>query len=169
MVNLKMIEDGLATIYMLKEDETYGKIFRSAEKMAVSSRRGIWASVSEATCSECIFIKEFNWNAEGNDCENPNGEWVVFKNICDYECNLTGWFVKDSGRNKYKFLNFILESRSSVKLFSGAGNDTEDELYWDKKGSCKALWDNDGDTLYLRDGEEGLVLKERYEKEWKIY
>ncbi len=163
MVNLKMIEEGYATVYIIKPNDAYERLFKNAEEVAMNSRQGMWSLVSEGKCSPCIIIKEFNWNAEGNDCQNPNGEWVSFKNICPFECSLTSWSVKDAGTAAYKFPDFTLGPESSMKLFSGPGLDAEGELYWNRTGSCKAIWNNDGDTLYLRDSEGKLVLKETYE------
>lgn len=163
MVNLKMIEEGYATVYIIRPNDAYEKLFRDAEDVARNTRKGIWSRVSEDKCSPCIIIGEFNWNAEGNDCQNSNGEWVSFKNICPFECDLTDWSVKDAGRAVYKFPDFVLGTKSSVILFSGAGTNRRGELYWDRKGSCKAVWNNDGDTLFLRDSEGKLVLKESYE------
>ncbi|MCK4634305.1 MAG: thermonuclease family protein [Candidatus Aenigmarchaeota archaeon] len=162
MVNLKMIEEGYANVYMLKPNYAHERLFRSAEEVAIDSRLGIWSLVSEDRCSPCIIIKEFNWDAEGNDCQNPNGEWVSFKNICNFDCDLTAWSVKDEGRKIYMFPSFILSPKSSVKLLSGPGTDIREELYWNNKGSCKAVWNNDGDTLYLRDSENRFVLREYY-------
>lgn len=163
MVNLKMIEEGYATVYIIRPNDAYEKLFSDAEDAARNTKKGIWSLVSEDRCSPCIIIKEFNWNAEGNDCQNSNGEWVSFKNVCPFECSLTNWSVKDAGTAVYKFSGFIMSPESSVKLLSGPGLDAEGELHWNRKGSCKAVWNNDGDTLFLRDSEGKLVLKESYE------
>ncbi|UCG95455.1 MAG: thermonuclease family protein [archaeon] len=162
MVNLIMLEEGLATVYILEPNDAYEKIFRNAEESAMNSRLGIWSRASEHRCARCLSV-EINWNAEGDDCKNANDEWVKLQNRCSFGCDLTGWSVKDSGTTKYTFHVFTLGPGSSVTLHSGSGRDSAAKLYWDKKGSCPAIWNNDGDTLYLRDAEGRLVLKEIYE------
>jgi hypothetical protein len=162
MVNLIMLEEGLATVYILEPNDAYEKLFRNAEESAMGSRLGLWSRVSEHRCSGCIDV-EINWNAEGNDCDNPDGEWVKLQKRCSFGCDLTGWSLKDSGTTTYNFPRFTLGAGSSVTIPSGPGRDSATELYWDKGGSCPAVWNNDGDTLYLRDREERLVLRESYE------
>ncbi len=162
MVNLLMIEEGYATVYVLQPNNRHERLFRDAESAARSTRKGVWSLVSEDRCSECIRVDRFNWDAEGNDCINPNGEWVAFSNTCHFDCEITGWSVKDAGTSVYTFHDFVLKTKKSVTLFSGSGKDNSCEIFWDKGGSCPAVWNNDGDTLYLRDGEGKLVLREAY-------
>ncbi len=151
MVNLLMVENGYAIHYLFEPNTFYGNLFENAEKSAMESESGLWSFVSDDNCSVCLVLEEFNWNADGNDCKNPNGEWVSFRNRCDFDCNITGWTVSDSGRNEYKFEVFLLSPGSSFVLFSGEGNNTDKEIYWNRKGACPAVWNNDGDTLFLRD------------------
>jgi endonuclease YncB( thermonuclease family) len=162
MVNLMMVEEGMATVYILDPNDAYEKLFMDVEENAMDSRIGMWSLVSEHRCAGCIEVK-INWNAEGDDCKNANGEWVALTNLCSFECNLKGWSIKDAGTATYDFPRFTLGPGSAVTIYSGAGTKSATELYWDKKGSCPAVWNNDGDTLYLRDAEGKLVLKESYE------
>jgi len=163
MVNLKMLREGYATLYLVGERLRYERDLEEAEMEARKMRRGLWSQTSEHPCAGCIVLEEIHWNAEGDDCKNPNGEWVTLKNTCDFDCNLTGWSIKDSGTTVFKFPEFILFSGKDVKIFSGSGIETNNELYWNKKGSCKAVWNNEGDIIYLRDSEGKLVLRRAYE------
>ena len=112
--------------------------------------------------SSCISIIDFHY-AAGNDCKNLNGEYVVFKNTCKFSCDLTGWNVKDASTHSYVFKTFILESDSAFTLYTGSGTDTSTEIYWNSKGNpCNAIWNNDKDTLYLRNSNNDLVLSYSY-------
>lgn len=162
MVNIIMLEEGYATLYILQPNDAYRMIFRNAEEAARGSRLGIWSMISEHECAPCIRA-EISWDAEGDDCKNNNGEWVSLENICNFECYLGAWSVKDAGTAVYTLPKFTLEPKSSVKIFSGQGANSAKELYWNRKGSCPAVWNNDGDTLYLKDHEGKLVLKQSYE------
>ncbi|MDI6811717.1 MAG: lamin tail domain-containing protein [archaeon] len=52
---------------------------------------------------------------------------------------------------------------ATVTLYTGAGKDTTTELYWNSSGCrCNAVWNNDGDTLYLRDMNGNLVMSYSY-------
>ena len=100
----------------------------------------------------------------GNDCYNLNDEYVAFKNSCPYSCELTSWTVKDdSSRKPYVFPDFVLERGTKVKLYTGCGTNIETELFWCSSGyGCNAVWNNDGDTLYLRNSDGELVLSHHY-------
>ena len=52
------------------------------------------------------------YDAPGNDNENINGEYVVLKNTGETVLDTSGWTIKDSGTNIYRF--------SSYKLYPGS-------------------------------------------------
>jgi competence protein ComEC len=119
----------------------------------------------EELCNNaCISISQLNSDAEGNDCDNLNGEYVVINNSCSHPCNLTGWTVKDnSSRNSYLFPSFFLQNNSLASLYTGCGTDTATQLYWCSSGyACNAVWNNDGDTLYMIDSQGSSVLNYSY-------
>lgn len=167
-VNFEMIREGYAHVYIIFPNTRYSIEFEKAEKEAKKNGIGIWQKASHENSSKCIFIINFHFNAEGNDCYNLNDEYVTFKNICPQSIDMNGWTVKDEANHVYTFLNFSLEEGSEVTLFTGKGIDTKDKdtkakLYWDSEGSkCGAIWNNDGDVLYLRDASDNLVIEYSY-------
>ncbi len=109
----------------------------------------------------CFSIVNFHWNAADNDNYNKNDEYVIIKNTCTYEINMNSWRVEDeSTRNVYRFGDFTLSSGSIFTLFTGCGTNTATELYW--CSSPYAVWNNDGDTLFLIDDLYNLVFSESY-------
>lgn len=165
-INVKLVRKGLATAYIIPPNIKYEAELKEAENEAKNSEINIWRQPEQqGECdNRCIGIYYFHWNAAGNDCDNLNDEYVIFKNSCSYPCNLTGWSVKDeSSRNPYIFPEFILESGSTVTLYTGCGTDTDTSLYWCSSGyTCNAIWNNRGDTLYLRNSNGELVLSYSY-------
>lgn len=161
LVNLEMVRKGYARVNIIPPNTKYKSRLLTAEQNARTQGRGIWAGRS--ACSSCLEVKEFNGDAEGNDCHNPNGEYVVFENSCDYRCNLTHWRVSDKASNTFIFPKFVLNSHSQVTLYSGQGVNSQAKLYMNSKDeACNAVWNNDGDTLFLRNSEGKLVLVEEY-------
>jgi len=149
-VNLEMVKRGFANAYTYPPDVKYTESFLEAERYARLHETGLWKK------SEICSIKiDVNYDAEGNDNKNLNGEYVIIENIGAYSINMKGWKVKDSGTNIYKFRKCTLESGSDVYLFSGKGKDTDNKFYWQ---SSRPIWNNDHDTLYLRD-REGLLVE----------
>ncbi|MCS7119251.1 MAG: thermonuclease family protein [Archaeoglobaceae archaeon] len=162
LVNLIMVEEGFAYAYV-SDTMKYEEELKKAEEKAKSMKLKIWEESEE--CERCIGIAYFKWDAEGDDCINSNDEFVVFKNGCSIACNLSHWTVSDDSGKIFVFPDFILESGKSVTLYSGCGLNTENELYWCYKATkCKAIWNNDKDTLYLYDSQGNLVLQYFYER-----
>jgi len=161
-VNLEMVREGYANVYVIHPNVKYSSKFENAEEEAKNAKRGIWQP-SEGGLSKCIGILYFHWNAEGNDCYNLNDEYVTFKNTCPQSIDMTSWAVKDEANHIYTFPDFNLAGDATVTLYTGAGIDTTAELYWDSSGhTCNAIWNNDGDTLYLRDISGSLVISYSY-------
>lgn len=162
-INEEIIRSGFANIYMLSPNGKYFARLRDAERYAIENSLGLWMTGAR---KDCISIAEFNWDAEGNDNENLNNEYVSFRNNCNSAMNMTGWTLKNSGTKIFKFGRFFLGTNLSVKIFSGCGNNTENELFWCSK---KPVWNNDAGFAYLRDSEGFLVLNESYEGKNELF
>ncbi len=147
-VNLGMIKSGLAHVYFLKSGR-YEKLFEDAEMEAMKKEIGIWKK-SEI---DCITVAEFQWD-EGQE-KDSNNEWVVFRNDCNSSLDLDGWYVKDEATHIYKFKNVELSVGETLTLITGTGHDSDNIVYWNQK---TPIWNNDGDRLFLRDGEGRLAL-----------
>jgi len=156
-INLLLVKDGLAHVYFVSPDTKYLKQFEEAQEFAKLNNGCIW---NKSSYQNCIGIAYFHYNAEGNDWDNLNDEYVVFSNTCDFAISLTGWTVKDVATHTYKFPEFTLAPNSIVTLHTGSGTDNPNNLYWNSKSP---IWNNDGDTLFLWDKEGKLVLDYTYQ------
>ncbi|MEM7821645.1 MAG: thermonuclease family protein [Candidatus Aenigmatarchaeota archaeon] len=157
-VNLEMIRGGYANVYIIPPNTKYEKDMIKAEEDARKREIGIWKR-SNKTYAACIKILKFNYDAKGEDSKNLNDEYVTFENICSFPINFEGWTIRDRSFNYYKFPKFILNPKSNFTLYSGSGKDSNLELYWNSKFS---IWNNEGDSLYLRDKEGDLILIKTY-------
>jgi hypothetical protein len=126
---------------------------------------GAGVAISKVSaCAGCITLAEFNYDA-GNDCINLNREYVAFRNDCPGACDLTGWTVRDKieARPAYVFPATATDSGATITLRTGCGTDTVNDVYWCSTGyPCNAVWNNDGDTLFLRDAAGFLALEYSY-------
>jgi micrococcal nuclease len=150
-VNVEMLRLGYAHIYGV--NLRYQQQFADAEN---EGREGgcIWESPKEQYVDDnCIQIEQFDFD------ETDGDERVVFMNRCPYGVNLSGWTIKDEARHLYRFQDFALRPFYTVTLHTFTGEDTQLDLYWQQSGP---VWNNAGDTLFLRDMSGGLVLSERY-------
>lgn len=99
-----------------------------------------------------------NYDPSGKDDAtnaSVNGEYVVIRNTSTASTRcLTGWTVKDVANHTYKFGSFCLGAGKSVYLHSGKGTNTATRRYW---GSGWHIWNNTGDTAYLRNSAGTLM------------
>lgn len=153
-VNLEMIKSGFANAYTYPPDVKYTDKFIKAERNARLNEAGLW----QKSPSEVLEVV-LNYDAEGKDTENLNGEWVEIKNTGLKSLNLKNWTLKDLGTNIYKFEGCLLKPGETVFLYSGPGTDTTGKLYWN---SSSPIWNNEHDTLYIRDNDGLLVYLFNY-------
>jgi micrococcal nuclease len=162
--NRRLIENGYARMYDTQFEQR--STYRSAESRARSNDVGVWGYEGAATATPGgghsdggLYVSAVNENAPEDDHENPNGEWVEFTNGGDSAIEMGGWTVADEADHDYHVPSgFSLEPGASVTLYTGEGEDTDAELYWDRR---QAVWNNGGDTIYVRtDGGETVVEHE---------
>lgn len=155
-VNLEIVREGYAIAYPYYPDVKYSDEFKAIEQEARNAQIGMWVKTELAVD---IVAWYFHYDAEGNDHYNLNDEYVVLRNNGSVSVYMTGWTVFDKANHVYTFSTFVLGSGASVTLYTGSGTDTATELYW---WSGRAIWNNDGDTLYLWDASDHLVLTYSY-------
>lgn len=102
-----------------------------------------------------VRIEEIVYDPPGDDVI---GEYVRIQNHGD-AVEMTGWTLRDEAGRVYTFPAFTLASGASVRVWTGSGVDSGTDLYW---GSGNAIWNNTGDTAYLRDDQGSLVATYNY-------
>ena len=147
-INIELIKNGLANYYFPAGKDQYYQEFKNVWKECLSKNVNLCeASINK--CARCVSVKDL-------DIKN---NVVVLHNSCGFSCDLTGWKIKDEGRKNFVFSSFILNSGSDIKIRVRNGTDTNDTLFW--KGETY-VWTKTGDSLFLRDKEEKLVLWTSY-------
>lgn len=134
-LNKEILELGLAHFYTYNEDK-YTSELKKAEENARQQELGFWKK-SKDICSGCIILVKLN--------EIDPGEYVILKNKCQLNCSLIGWRIDDDSSSHTRKLNFTLVSQETIKL--------------DYNGS---IWNDAGDSFYLRDAQGYLVIFYRY-------
>jgi ligand-binding sensor domain-containing protein len=118
----------------------------------VVKRGRVGAKVSRPAHRD-VEIAEMNSDPQGRDEEDLNGEWVRIINTTDGPVDMNGFTLSDYAGHVYKFGELLLPGGSAVTVFTGSGADTPTSLYW---GSKTPIWNNRGDTAYLRDANAYL-------------
>lgn len=163
MVNIKLVREGYAKPYIL-EDLKHKSEIQEAWQNCLKEDVNL-CGLKERCDDTCIGISYINWNADGNDCQNLNDEYVVFKNFCNISCGLTKWKVQDSDDNSFLFPKSELEPYGKLTIYTGEGKNTKNKLYWNHFGrGCRAVWNNDceGDIVYLINSFGKIVLEHSY-------
>ncbi|MEU9865049.1 lamin tail domain-containing protein [Streptomyces sp. NPDC047971] len=83
-----------------------------------------------------------------------NAEWVEITNNTRHAINLRGWTLKDNDGNRYRFGDYRLNGRATVRIHTGEGRDTRTDLFQDRRNY---VWDNNRDKATLRD-DRGRVV-----------
>ena len=146
-INIEIVKGGFANLYIYNSDKYTNELKQAWKECLINNK--YFCEKSDDECSNCIELKELNVKTQT----------IVLYNNCTFDCSLNDWIIKDEGRKKFVFNDFILNSRKEVKIIVGNKTNTRDILYWNDE---EYVWTSSGDTLFLRDEEGKLVL-------WKGY
>ena len=166
-VNYRLVREGYARVY----DSRFSgrERFYRTETRAQRKHLGLWRCSNESERPEpasaprgreSLAVVEITADAPGNDNANPNAESVVFENTGQNALALDGWTVRDAADHAYSFPDrFVLEPGERVTLRTGRGPDSQSELHW---GATSAVWNNDGDTITVRNAAGELAVRRSY-------
>jgi competence protein ComEC len=109
---------------------------------------------------DTLAIAAINADAEGDDAENLNDEYIILENTGDAPLELGGWTVSDEAGKTYTVPDGVtLAAGAQLTLHSGSGTDTETDRYW---GQGSPVWNNGGDTITVTTADGEVVLEETY-------
>ncbi|MFC9914632.1 lamin tail domain-containing protein [Streptomyces sp. NPDC059862] len=104
-----------------------------------------------------VEISAVQYDSPGRDDwsnRSLNREWVEITNNSRRDVDLDGWTLQDEDGYTYVFDGYRLEGRSTVRIHTGVGRDTEADLYLDRR---REVWDNRSETATLRDDRGRFV------------
>lgn len=157
-VGAELVADGFALARRYPPDDARANRYAELQRTAQREGRGLWApdACGASDVDGVEIVIEVNADAPGDDGQNLNGEWVRFTNAGVEAIDLDEWEVADeSASNRYRFTDLRLAPGEDVTLFSGCGPDDGTARYWCSSGS--AVWNNSGDTVFLRDPNGNIV------------
>jgi micrococcal nuclease len=146
-INEIMIQEGFANIYFLSGKDKYYNDFLKSWENCIKRNINL-CEISNNQCSKCIILKKFEIKKQE----------LILENICNFDCDLSNWTIKNEGRKKFIFDDFILEKFSEINIKVGQGINNQKTLYWIEK----FVWTEKTDSIFLRDAQNKLVLWENY-------
>lgn len=165
-LNRWLVAEGYARVY----DTTFARAdaYYAAESAAMDADAGAWACRSvetgqnaAGTAATDVVVAAVHADAAGNDGANLNDEYVVLENAGDETLAIGGWTVSDAAGHTYAFPDgATLGAGARLTLHTGSGEDTARHRYW---GRESPVWNNDGDTITVRDGSGRLVVRRTYD------
>lgn len=158
-VNGELVRLGLATARAYPPDTRHQQLLNELQAAAQAGGRGLWAApLPTATSAAPGVLVEVRvdpscsqFNSPGNDNETKAEEYVCLTNPGAEAVDLSGWTIQDEAGWSYRFPAFTLRPGASVRVRTGCGTSTEQDLYWCKDGT--AVWNNSGDCAFLRNAQ----------------
>ena len=145
-VNYEMIRTGMAFWYPYSSGTDMDESYQEAQESAANDYVGLW---TESQYN--ITIDYIEYDPEGSEVD---GEYLIITNHDNYNISMEGWYLQDeAARTAYEF-NYTLEINTSVKIYTGSGEDNQTTLFW---GWYQGIWNNSGDMAILQD-EDGLMV-----------
>lgn len=136
-LNLELVRRGFAHKYLVSSNEE--KEFEKAELFALKNGLGIWNRSSYYGCLDLEIHKK--------------DEFLVIENRCQ---DLRGLSLKDEST---KTSRFDILAGQKVSIHSGKGKSEEGEIFLN---SQRNIWNDDKDSVFIRDGQGLLVYYGSY-------
>ncbi|WP_051571632.1 lamin tail domain-containing protein [Cryptosporangium arvum] len=107
---------------------------------------------SPAAAAPVVQFTRSVYNSPGADTRTNsslNAEYLTLKNTGKAPVDLNRWTVRDKANHVYTFAgNVTVQPGATLWLHTGRGTDDASHRYWN---SGNYIWNNTGDTAYLRD------------------
>ena len=132
-IGLDLIRNGYALWLPIPEEWAWNPVYRLAAQQAAREGRRMYDT---DTCGVGPYqgaplSLTGNYDAEGPDDENVNGEWMRVDNASSAPVPIGGWWVRDSGPRRYTFpAGTTVPAGGAVYVHVGKGTATATHRYW---------------------------------------
>ena len=171
-VNLMMLKAGHALWAAHEVENLYGRKYQVAAVRAANRGTNLWdTDYCKAGPAQAANLKMWvNWDAEGADNSNINGEWVKIRNTHPtLTVPVGGWIVRDSSLRNYGFFKFpggaAIAPGETVTVHVGSGANRHPTYYWNMGIT---LFENVTATPHVGDGAY-LLDRDGDLRSWFMY
>jgi endonuclease YncB( thermonuclease family) len=168
-VGLDLIRHGYALWLPIPDEWAWNPAYRVAAQQAARDGKRLYDTdaCGVGPYQGAKLSLEVNYDAEGSDAENVNGEWMRVANASSGPVPVGGWWVRDSGLRRYTFpAGTVVPARGAIYVHVGKGSATATHRYW---GFSAPLFANPTfDTRAIGDG--GYLFDPRGDlRAWMLY
>lgn len=110
-----------------------------------------------ASAAGGVIIYRAYYNSPGTDNRSAaslNAEYIQLRNTSTVAKVVTGWTLRDKQNHIYKFPTTRINPGQYLTVRTGKGTNNATNRYW---GSGNYIWNNTGDTAYLRTQTGALI------------
>jgi endonuclease YncB( thermonuclease family) len=161
-VNRVLVAEGHALWLPNAVESAWSNDYRGLSEHARDAGLRLWNSRGCGTGPppDAGLSMRLNWDADGNDGANVNGEWARIFNPSGAPVSLHRWRFRDSALRHYTFpASAVIPAGGSLMLRMGRGGDGGGEFHW---GLSTPPFENNGDGAYLFDPRGNLRVSVIY-------
>ncbi len=156
-VGAVLVSEGLAAAMPLKGEWAHNLTYLTAGQKAAQAGLG---NFDTDACGfgpnqDAKLQLVVNYDADGTDDANINGEWIRIRNRGTTAVPLGGWYVKEASPTRFHFpAGASVAAGSYVTVYMGSGTNTATQFYW---GLPNTIFQNadpaisGGDGAFLHD------------------
>ncbi len=132
-VQLELIRRGLVLAYPFGREWARQDQYHLAAQQAAQRGVGLWSRelCSPGPAQGAQLRMWVNWEADGDDTKNINGEYVRLLNAGTAPVSLSGWWMRSPTPTLYRFPSgTVVQPGGRLTIHSGSGTNTATHLYW---------------------------------------
>jgi hypothetical protein len=132
------------------------KVILALVAVVAAALAGVVVTAPASAAGGVILYRAY-YNSPGSDTRSNaslNAEYVQLKNTSTVAKVVTGWTLRDKQNHVYKFPTTRINPGQYLTVRTGRGTNNAANRYW---GSGNYIWNNTGDTAYLRTQTGALV------------
>jgi hypothetical protein len=155
-VNRALVAEGHALWLPNDVESAWSDDYRRLAEQARDAGLRLWnpRGCGAGPSPDAGLTMRLNWDADGNDGANVNGEWARILNPSGAPVSLQNWRFRDSALRHYTFpASAVIPAGGSITLRMGRGGEGGGEYHW---GLSSPPFENNGDGGYLFDPRGNL-------------
>jgi endonuclease YncB( thermonuclease family) len=168
-IGLDLIRNGYALWLPIPEEWAWNQAYRLAAQQAAREGRNLYDT---DTCGVgpmqgAKLSMQVNYDADGADDVNINGEWMRIANASSGPVAIGGWWVRDSALRRYTFpAGTVVPAHGEVYVHVGSGAATAARKYWGQPAPVFSNPTSDATAI----GDGGYLFDPRGDlRAWMLY